>query len=94
MTPVILRLNFSLVGKPILSFGNLQAMLDVDAPRYFTTSVSPDAGISLPEGAEGGDSRPWGKPPFCLPSQLPFEKNCGADHVCQDDLGISFGRSG
>ncbi|XP_032957028.1 integrin alpha-X [Rhinolophus ferrumequinum] len=63
VTPVILRLNFSLVGKPILSFGNLQPMLDVDAPRYFTTS-------------------------------LPFEKNCGADHVCQDDLGISFGRSG
>lgn len=24
-------------------------------------------------------------------SQLPFEKNCGADHICQDDLGIIFG---
>nr|XP_019572762.1 PREDICTED: integrin alpha-X-like [Rhinolophus sinicus] len=63
VTPIILRLNFSLVGKPILSFGNLQPMLAADAPRYFTTS-------------------------------LPFEKNCGADHVCQDDLGISFGLSG
>lgn len=26
-------------------------------------------------------------------SQLPFEKNCGADHICQDDLGIIFGFS-
>lgn len=23
-------------------------------------------------------------------SQLPFEKNCGADHICQDDLSIIF----
>lgn len=46
MTPIILRLNFSLVGKPILSFGNLQPVLAADAPRYFTTSVSPDAGSS------------------------------------------------
>lgn len=45
MTPVILRLNLSLVGKPIHSFGNLQPMLAVDAPRYFTASVSPNAGI-------------------------------------------------
>uniref|UniRef100_A0A8C0I2X1 Integrin subunit alpha X n=1 Tax=Balaenoptera musculus TaxID=9771 RepID=A0A8C0I2X1_BALMU len=63
VTPIILRLNFSLVGKPVSGFGNLQPMLAVDAQRYFMTS-------------------------------LPFEKNCGADHVCQDDLGISFGVSG
>ncbi|XP_057604637.1 integrin alpha-X [Hippopotamus amphibius kiboko] len=63
VTPIILRLNFSLVGKPISGFGNLQPMLVVDAQRYFTTS-------------------------------LPFEKNCGTNHVCQDDLGISFGVSG
>ncbi|XP_066131842.1 integrin alpha-X isoform X1 [Saccopteryx bilineata] len=63
VTPVTLRLNFSLVGEPIPSFGNLQPVLAEDAPRYFTAS-------------------------------LPFEKNCGADHVCQDDLGISFGFSG
>ncbi|KAF4015775.1 hypothetical protein G4228_007371 [Cervus hanglu yarkandensis] len=62
VTPIILRLNFSLVGKPISSLRNLQPMLAVDAQRYFTTS-------------------------------LPFEKNCGADHVCQDDLSISFGVS-
>ncbi|KAM5197809.1 integrin alpha-D isoform 6-T6 [Hipposideros larvatus] len=63
VTPIILRLNFSLVGKPIPSFGHLQPMLAADAPTYFTAS-------------------------------LPFEKNCGADHVCQDDLRISFGSSG
>uniref|UniRef100_A0A8C5KE67 VWFA domain-containing protein n=1 Tax=Jaculus jaculus TaxID=51337 RepID=A0A8C5KE67_JACJA len=27
-------------------------------------------------------------------ASLPFEKNCGADHICQDDLGITFGFSG
>ncbi|XP_035974885.1 integrin alpha-X isoform X2 [Halichoerus grypus] len=63
VTPITLRLNFSLVGKPIPSFGSLRPMLAVDAQRYYTAS-------------------------------LPFEKNCGADHVCQDDLGISFGFSG
>nr|XP_031543126.1 integrin alpha-X [Vicugna pacos] len=63
VTPIILRLNFSLVGKHVSSFGNLQPMLDVDAQRYFTAS-------------------------------LPFEKNCGTNHVCEDDLSISFGVSG
>ncbi|XP_045051379.2 integrin alpha-D isoform X2 [Desmodus rotundus] len=63
VTPLTLRLNFSLVGNPISAFGNLQPMLAMDAPRYYTAS-------------------------------LPFEKNCGVDHVCQDDLGISFGFSG
>ncbi|XP_036889541.1 integrin alpha-X isoform X1 [Sturnira hondurensis] len=63
VTPITLRLNFSLVGNPISSFGDLQPMLAMDVPRYYTAS-------------------------------LPFEKNCGADHICQDDLGISFGFSG
>ncbi|KAM4829695.1 uncharacterized protein RHO17_025336 [Thomomys bottae] len=27
-------------------------------------------------------------------ASLPFEKNCGADHICQDDLDISFNFSG
>ncbi|KAI5131979.1 Integrin Alpha-X [Manis pentadactyla] len=63
VTPITLRLNFSLVGKPIPSSRNLRPMLAVDAQRYFTAS-------------------------------LPFEKNCGTDHVCQDDLAISFGVSG
>ncbi|XP_044089224.1 integrin alpha-X [Neovison vison] len=63
VTPIALRLNFSLVGKPVPSFGNLRPMLAMDAQRYYTAS-------------------------------LPFEKNCGTDHVCQDDLGISFDFSG
>uniref|UniRef100_H0WKI6 Integrin subunit alpha X n=1 Tax=Otolemur garnettii TaxID=30611 RepID=H0WKI6_OTOGA len=32
--------------------------------------------------------------PRYFTASLPFEKNCGADHICQDDLGISFGFSG
>ncbi|XP_060029094.1 integrin alpha-X [Erinaceus europaeus] len=60
VTPITLRLHFSLVGNANPSIGNLQPMLAVDAQRYFTAS-------------------------------LPFEKNCGADHVCQDNLGISLG---
>ncbi|XP_063467976.1 integrin alpha-X isoform X2 [Symphalangus syndactylus] len=59
VTPITLRLNFTLVGKPLPAFRNLRPMLAADAQRYFTAS-------------------------------LPFEKNCGADHICQDDLGISF----
>nr|XP_015851387.2 integrin alpha-X isoform X1 [Peromyscus maniculatus bairdii] len=60
VTPITLRLNFSLVGLPIPSYRNLQPMLAADEQTYFTAS-------------------------------LPFEKNCGADHICQDDLGIIFG---
>ncbi|XP_076997265.1 integrin alpha-X isoform X2 [Tamandua tetradactyla] len=59
VTPITLRLNFSLVGKPIPSFRNLRPVLAVDVPRYFSAS-------------------------------LPFEKNCGADRICQDDLSISL----
>ncbi|XP_029335625.1 integrin alpha-X isoform X2 [Mus caroli] len=60
VTPITLRLNFSLVGVPISSLQNLQPMLAVDDQTYFTAS-------------------------------LPFEKNCGADHICQDDLSVIFG---
>ncbi|XP_047390037.1 integrin alpha-X [Sciurus carolinensis] len=63
LTPIILRLNFSLEGKPIPSLRDLRPMLAADAQTYFTAS-------------------------------LPFEKNCGADHICQDDLGINFDFSG
>ncbi|XP_004623228.1 integrin alpha-X isoform X2 [Octodon degus] len=59
VTPITLRLNFSLEGKPSSSIGFLQPMLAADAQTYFTVS-------------------------------LPFEKNCGADHICQDDLEITF----
>eukprot|EP00069_Balaena_mysticetus_P002971 bmy_00718T0 len=59
VTPIALRLNFSLVGKPSSSFGNLRPVLAVDAPTLFTAS-------------------------------FPFEKNCGNDSICQDDLSITF----
>ncbi|XP_061066126.1 integrin alpha-M [Eubalaena glacialis] len=59
VTPIALRLNFSLVGKPSSSFGNLRPVLAADAPTLFT-------------------------------ALFPFEKNCGNDSICQDDLSITF----
>ncbi|XP_054438592.1 integrin alpha-M [Pteronotus mesoamericanus] len=59
VTPITLRLNFSLVGQPLSSFGNLRPVLAVDAQRLFT-------------------------------ALFPFEKNCGNDNICQDDLSITF----
>ncbi|KAI4559662.1 hypothetical protein MJG53_018188 [Ovis ammon polii x Ovis aries] len=59
VTPISLRLNFSLVGEPAHNYGGLRPVLGVDALRLFTAS-------------------------------LPFEKNCGNDTVCQDDLSITF----
>ncbi|XP_064150905.1 integrin alpha-M isoform X1 [Loxodonta africana] len=59
VTPIVLRLNFSLVGRPAPSFGNLRPVLAVDAQRLFT-------------------------------ALFPFEKNCGNDNICQDDLSITF----
>ncbi|XP_005882140.2 PREDICTED: integrin alpha-M [Myotis brandtii] len=59
VTPIVLRLNFSLEGQPLSSFGNLRPVLAVDAQTFFTAA-------------------------------FPFEKNCGNDSVCQDDLSISF----
>jgi hypothetical protein len=40
MTPIILRLNFSLMGQPVPSFRNLRPVLAADAQTYFTASVS------------------------------------------------------
>ncbi|KAM6166274.1 integrin alpha-X [Erethizon dorsatum] len=60
VTPITLRLIFSLEGKPTPSLRSLPPVLAADAQTYFTAS-------------------------------LPFEKNCGADHICQDDLAITFG---
>uniref|UniRef100_A0A8C6CVV4 Integrin subunit alpha M n=1 Tax=Moschus moschiferus TaxID=68415 RepID=A0A8C6CVV4_MOSMO len=59
VTPIALRLNFSLVGEPTHNYGGLRPVLAVEALRLFTAS-------------------------------LPFEKNCGNDTVCQDDLSITF----
>lgn len=44
VTPIVLLLNFSLVGKPLASYGNLRPVLAVDAQRLFTASVSPGGG--------------------------------------------------
>ncbi|XP_070340639.1 integrin alpha-M isoform X1 [Equus asinus] len=59
VAPITLRLNFSLVGKPSSSFGNLRPVLALDAQRLFT-------------------------------ALFPFEKNCGSDGICQDDLSITL----
>uniref|UniRef100_G1SFQ4 Integrin subunit alpha M n=3 Tax=Oryctolagus cuniculus TaxID=9986 RepID=G1SFQ4_RABIT len=57
--PIVLRLNFSLVGKPLPTFGNLRPVLAADAQTLFM-------------------------------GMFPFEKNCGSDSICQDDLSVTF----
>uniref|UniRef100_F7C802 VWFA domain-containing protein n=1 Tax=Ornithorhynchus anatinus TaxID=9258 RepID=F7C802_ORNAN len=59
VTPIILRLNFSLLGQPIASSGQLRPVLAEGSQDLFTAS-------------------------------LLFEKNCGADSICQDDLNVTF----
>ncbi|XP_073740248.1 integrin alpha-D-like isoform X2 [Callorhinus ursinus] len=63
VNPIILRLNFSLVGEPIPSSPNLRPVLAVGSQDLFTAS-------------------------------LPFEKNCGQDHLCEGDLSINLSFSG
>uniref|UniRef100_A0A4W2C5D5 Integrin subunit alpha X n=1 Tax=Bos indicus x Bos taurus TaxID=30522 RepID=A0A4W2C5D5_BOBOX len=59
VNPIILRLNFSLVGEPIASSQNLRPVLAVGSQDLFTAS-------------------------------LPFEKNCGQDHLCEGDLSVNL----
>ena len=73
MTPIILRLNFSLVGKPISSLRNLQPMLAVGAQRYFTTSVSPGVGL-FQRGWRGWTLDLEGKPCFAFPLSSPLRR--------------------
>ncbi|XP_035578375.1 integrin alpha-D-like isoform X3 [Zalophus californianus] len=63
VNPIILRLNFSLVGEPIPSSQNLRPVLAVGSQDLFIAS-------------------------------LPFEKNCGQDHLCEGDLSINLSFSG
>uniref|UniRef100_A0A8D0XTX0 VWFA domain-containing protein n=1 Tax=Sus scrofa TaxID=9823 RepID=A0A8D0XTX0_PIG len=63
VNPIILRLNFSLVGEPIPSSRNLRPVLAVGSQDLFTAS-------------------------------LPFEKNCGQDHLCEGDLSVNLSFSG
>lgn len=53
VTPITLRLNFTLVGEPLPAFRNLRPMLAADAQRYFMASVSPGE-RSPTEGAQRG----------------------------------------
>ncbi|MBZ3878652.1 Integrin alpha-D [Sciurus carolinensis] len=62
VTPIILRLNFSLVGDSISS-RHLRPVLAEGSQDFFTAS-------------------------------LPFEKNCGQDHICEGDLSVNFSFSG
>ncbi|XP_042638895.1 integrin alpha-D [Orycteropus afer afer] len=63
LSPIILRLNFSLVGQPIASSQNLRPVLAVGSQDHFAAS-------------------------------LPFEKNCGQEHLCEGDLSVNLSFSG
>ncbi|XP_065258840.1 integrin alpha-X-like [Emys orbicularis] len=63
LTPITLRLNYTLTGEPIAAAGRLRPILSED-------SALVSAGL------------------------LPFEKDCGSDKVCTDELQISFNFSG
>ncbi|KAM9146690.1 integrin alpha-D-like [Pangshura tecta] len=63
LTPITLRLNYTLTGEPIAAAGNLRPILSEDSALVSVGS-------------------------------LPFEKDCGSDKVCTDELQISFNFSG
>ncbi|CAM4571241.1 integrin alpha-D [Caretta caretta] len=63
LTPITLRLNYTLTGEPITSASRLRPILSEDSTRVSAGS-------------------------------LPFEKDCGSDKVCTDELQISFNFSG
>ncbi|XP_075784995.1 integrin alpha-D-like isoform X2 [Pelodiscus sinensis] len=63
LTPIILRLNYTLTGEPIDTTDGLRPILSEDSALVSAGS-------------------------------LPFEKDCGADKVCTDELHISFNFSG
>lgn len=114
VTPIVLRLNFSLTGQPSPSFGNLRPVLAEDAQRLFTALVSPGVGTWKGPEAQIVDARLisfqrtlfqyfillFHFTPFhyflsfhfviFYFLQLPFEKNCGNDTICQDNLSVTF----
>ncbi|CAM4581541.1 unnamed protein product [Caretta caretta] len=63
LTPITLRLNYTLMGEPIPTASNLKPILNED-------SATVSAGL------------------------LPFQKDCGTDDRCDDQLEISFNFSG
>ncbi|XP_066486479.1 integrin alpha-X-like [Tiliqua scincoides] len=64
LTPINLRLNYTLTGNPIPAAGNLRAILRDDQSHQF------------------------------IFEPLHFEKDCGSDGVCKDELKASFNFSG
>uniref|UniRef100_A0A452GZY7 VWFA domain-containing protein n=1 Tax=Gopherus agassizii TaxID=38772 RepID=A0A452GZY7_9SAUR len=60
VTPITLRLNYTLTGEPIIAAGRLRPILSEDS----------------------------------APVSLPFQKDCGTDGRCDDQLEISFNFSG
>ncbi|XP_021517702.1 integrin alpha-M [Meriones unguiculatus] len=63
LSPIMLRLNYTLVGEPLRSSRDLRPILDEGAQRSFT-------------------------------ALFPFEKNCGNDNICQDDLSVTMSSMG
>nr|XP_025036461.1 integrin alpha-D-like [Pelodiscus sinensis] len=63
LTPITLRLNYTLKGEPITATSSLRPILSEDSALVSAGS-------------------------------LPFEKDCGDDKVCTDELHISFNFSG
>ncbi|CAM4563585.1 unnamed protein product [Lepidochelys olivacea] len=63
LTPITLRLNYTLTGEPIAVVHRLRPILSEDS-TVMTSGV------------------------------LPFEKDCGTDSICTDELQISFSFSG
>uniref|UniRef100_A0A8C6Y2A2 Integrin subunit alpha X n=1 Tax=Naja naja TaxID=35670 RepID=A0A8C6Y2A2_NAJNA len=63
LTPIILQLNYTLMGEPIPRANNIRAVLKKDESTLLSAS-------------------------------LHFEKNCGRDGICKDQLKTSFNFSG
>lgn len=54
MSPIILRLNYTLVGEPLRSSRDLRPVLAMEAQRIFTAMVSPGVGAPQEERIEQG----------------------------------------
>ncbi|XP_011945377.1 PREDICTED: integrin alpha-D isoform X1 [Cercocebus atys] len=84
VSPIILHLNFSLVREPISSPQNLRPVLAMGSQDLFTASATLSSCCS------------FSGPCYTkvVPQQLPFEKNCGQDGLCEGDLGVTLSFSG
>ncbi|GAB0202451.1 integrin alpha-X-like [Grus japonensis] len=82
LTPLALRLAYDATGDPIEVAGGLRPALSEDSQTVATGTGRGDPG-----------GRADGRTDEASP-QLPFEKDCGTDNVCVDDLHVSFNFSG